>query len=72
MPRIQGPGDGASQRLAVMPGREENGILHLPGGQSGHPLSPYYQAGHDAWVQGEPSPLLPGPVRHRLILSPES
>lgn len=72
MPRIQGPGDGASQRLVVAPGREEDGILHMPGGQSGHPLSPYYQAGHSAWVRGEPSPLLPGPARHRMILQPES
>ncbi|MDZ7622581.1 MAG: penicillin acylase family protein [Candidatus Competibacteraceae bacterium] len=71
MPRIQGPGDGASERLVVAPGREEDGILHIPGGQSGHPLSPYYQAGHDAWVKGKPSPLLPGPTRHRLVLNPE-
>jgi len=71
MPRIQGPGEGASERLVVAPGREADGILHLPGGQSGHPLSPYYRAGHDAWVKGEPSPLLPGPARHRLVLNPE-
>lgn len=71
MPRIQGPSEGASERLVVAPGREADGILHLPGGQSGHPLSPYYQAGHDAWVKGEPSSLLPGPTRHRLLLKPE-
>ncbi len=71
MPRIQGPSEGASERLVVAPGREADGILHLPGGQSGHPLSPYYQAGHDAWVKGEPSSLLPGPTRHRLVLKPE-
>lgn len=70
MPRVQTRGFGASQRLVVCPGHEEMGILHLPGGQSGHPLSPYYRAGHAAWVKGEPTPLLPGPARHTLTLTP--
>jgi penicillin amidase len=70
MPRIQTPDSGASVRLAVAPGREQNGILHLPGGQSGHPLSPYYRTGHDAWARGKPLPFLPGPARHRLVLNP--
>ena len=42
----------------------------MPGGQSGHPLSPYYRAGHEAWVAGEPTPFLPGPAVHRLRLEP--
>lgn len=70
VPRVQSPAKGASQRLVVAPGREEQGIFHMPGGQSGHPLSPYYRADHAAWVRGEPTPLLPGPTRHRLRLSP--
>ena len=70
MPRYQSPSNGASERLVVAPGREAEGILQVPGGQSGHPLSPYYQAGHAAWVRGEPSPLLPGPTRHKLTLQP--
>ncbi len=68
MPRIQTPGSGASERLVVAPGREASAILHLPGGQSGHPLSPFYRAGHSAWARGEPSPLIPGSTRHRLEL----
>ncbi len=72
MPRIQTPGSGASERLVVAPGREADGLLHLPGGQSGHPLSPFYRAGFDAWAKGEPSPLTPGPVWHRLELRPET
>ncbi|MFZ9747284.1 MAG: hypothetical protein ACO3G4_11705, partial [Opitutaceae bacterium] len=52
------------------PGREAEGILQVPGGQSGHPLSPYYRAGHAAWVRGEPSPFLPGKTRHTLTLAP--
>jgi penicillin amidase len=72
MPRIQTPDSGASERLAVAPGRESNGILHLPGGQSGHPLSPFYRVGHAAWAAGKPLPLLPGPATHRLRLEPEA
>ncbi len=41
MPRVQSPGFGASERFAVSPGREEDGYFHMPGGQSGHPMSPY-------------------------------
>jgi len=70
LPRYQSPTNGASERLVVAPGREAEGILQVPGGQSGHPLSPYYRAGHTAWVRGEPSPLLPGPTRHTLTLQP--
>ena len=62
--------DSASQRLAVAPGREAEGIFHMPGGQSAHPLSPFFRAGHDAWVRGEAAPLLPGPAMHRLTLRP--
>lgn len=70
MPRVQGPAFGASERMVVSPGHESEGILHLPGGQSGNPLSPYYRAGHDAWVKGEPTPFLPGPAVHTLTLRP--
>lgn len=68
MPRVQMPGFGASERIAVSPGREQDGILEMPGGQSGHPLSPYFLAGHEAWVHGEPTPFLPGATVHRLEL----
>jgi len=71
MPRVQGPTFGQSERLVVSPGHEADGILELPGGQSGNPLSPYYRAGHDAWLKGEPTPLLPGPAQHTLVLNPE-
>jgi penicillin amidase len=72
MPRVQTPGSGASQRLVVAPGREASGVLHMPGGQSGHPLSPFYHAGHPAWAEGEPLPLVPGRSAHRLQLQPAS
>jgi penicillin amidase len=70
LPFIQGPDFGASERLVVSPGREDQGIFHMPCGQSGHPCSPFYRAGHDAWVRGLPSPLLPGPPTHTLRLEP--
>ncbi|MCB1103862.1 MAG: penicillin acylase family protein [Opitutaceae bacterium] len=69
-PRVQRSDFGASERFVVTPGREAEGIFHMPGGQSGHPLSPYYRAGHDAWAKGEPTPFLPGPAEHTLTLEP--
>ena len=70
MPRVQGRQFGASERLVVSPGREAEGVFQMPGGPVDHPLSPFYGAGHDAWVRGEPQPLLPGPPAHRLQLLP--
>jgi penicillin amidase len=69
MPRVQGKSFGASERFAVSPGHEAEGYFHMPGGQSGHPLSPYFGAGHDAWVRGEPTPFLPGSAEHTLTLA---
>ncbi len=71
MPRVQQPSFGASERFAVSPGREREGYFHMPTGQSGHPLSPYYRAGHEAWVRGDPTPFLPGAAVHRLSVVPE-
>jgi penicillin amidase len=71
MPRVQGKSFGASERFAVSPGHEAEGYFHMPGGQSGHPLSPYFAAGHEAWVNGEPTPFLPGIAEHSLTLSPK-
>ncbi len=70
-PRVQTPNFGASERMVVSPGREEEGLFHMPTGQSGNPLSPYYRAGHEAWVRGDPTPFLPGATEHTLILKPE-
>jgi len=81
MPRADIPGDlytprmmwgsvGASERMIVSPGREADGIMHMPTGQSGHPLSPFYGNSHEAWVKGEATPFLPGPAQHTLTLTP--
>jgi penicillin amidase len=68
--RVHIPGLGASMRMVVSPGREDEGILHMPGGQSGHFLSPHYADSHGAWVDGAPSPFLAGPPVSRLTLVP--
>ena len=70
MPRVQSPRFGASERMVVAPGHEDTGIFHMPGGQSGHPLSQFFLAGHDAWVRGNSTPFLPGPTVHHLLLGP--
>ena len=66
MPRVAGPGFGQSERMTLSPGREDEGVFNMPGGQSGHPLSPFFLAGHADWVAGRPTPLLPGPAQHTL------
>jgi penicillin amidase len=69
MPRIQGPDYGASERFSVAPGHENEGYFHMPGGQSGHPLSPFYRAGFSDWTRAKPTPLLPGPAAHSMRLT---
>jgi penicillin amidase len=71
MPRVQDGAIGASERFAVSPGHEDQGYIHIPGGQSGHPLSPYYRAGFMDWAHGTPVPFLPGASQHRLTLQSE-
>lgn len=70
LPRAQGPTFGASQRFSVTPGDEANSLMHMPTGQSGHPLSDFYRRGHEDWVQGRQSPFLPGETQHKLLLRP--
>jgi penicillin G amidase len=70
MPRVAAPDFGASERMVVSPGHEADGIIHMPGGQSGNPLSPYWGAGHEDWVHGRPTPFLPGKAEHTLQLLP--
>ena len=67
-PRASSPRTGPSQRMVVSPGRESEGILHVPTGQSGHPLSPHFGDQYRAWLNGEPTPFLPGATVHTLTL----
>jgi penicillin amidase len=70
MPRVQTLVFGATERMVVSPGHEPEGILHMPVGQSGHPLSRHYRDSHAAWVEGRPTPFLPTAAMHRLTLVP--
>lgn len=69
-PRAEAPGSGASERFVVAPGHEEDGLFHMPTGESGHPLSPHYRAGHEPWVEGDVTTFLPGPTVFTLLLRP--
>ncbi len=57
-PRVHSGAIAASVRMVVSPGREEEGIMEMPTGQSGHPLSPFYANSHEAWIEGKPTPFL--------------
>ncbi len=70
MPMVAAPTFGASQRMVVSPGHEEQGIFVMPGGQSGHPLSPFYGSGHNDWLTGKPGSLLAGEATHTLRFVP--
>lgn len=70
MPRVQGPAFGASERLVVSPGHEDQGLFEMPAGESGHPLSPHYRDGEGAWERGDPTPFLPGKAVSTLRLVP--
>ena len=69
-PRASTPRTGPSERMAVSPGHESEGILHMPTGQSGHPFSPHYGDQYRAWLIGEPTPFLPGATVNTLVLTP--
>ncbi|HEX7814890.1 penicillin acylase family protein [Dyella sp.] len=70
MPRVAGPAFGSSERLVASPGHENVSILHMPGGQSDHPMSPFFGVGHADWFEGTPTPLLPGEQQHALEIMP--
>lgn len=70
MPRVQAPSFGASERLVVSPGAERLGLLSMPGGQSENPLSPFFDRGHENWVNGSEQPFVAGPAEHTLHLRP--
>lgn len=72
MPAVQAPAFGASERFFVRPGALDKAILTLPGGQSGHPLSPFYRAGFEEYASGKSIPLLPGDIQHTRTFSPDT
>jgi penicillin amidase len=69
--RVTGAAFGASERMVVSPAHLDEGILHIPAGQSAHPLSPYYRDQQAYWVQGLPLALLTGTSQHSLVFKPD-
>lgn len=70
MPAVQGRSFGASQRFIAQPGYLESAVMAIPGGQSGHPLSPFYRAGFDEYINGALTPLLPQTISHKIVINP--
>ncbi|MDE2461279.1 MAG: penicillin acylase family protein [Gammaproteobacteria bacterium] len=70
MPRVQGVGFGASERMDVEPADLSKGIFEMPTGQSGYPFSAYYRNSEPAWERGVPTGFLPGAAQHRLVFQP--
>lgn len=70
VPLMVTPGNAASERFVVAPGRESEGYFHMPGGQSGNPFSRFYRRGHEAWLTGAKTPFLPGKTQYVLRLQP--
>jgi penicillin amidase len=61
---------GASERMVVSPGHSQDSILHMPGGQSGHPLSVNYQDQQPYWLNGQALSLFADKPIHTLQLVP--
>jgi penicillin amidase len=62
---------GASERFVVSPGHHADGLFHMPGGQSGHPLSSHYRDEHQAWADGWALPFGITAVEDTLTLLPQ-
>lgn len=70
MPFVSASDFGASERMVAVPGDASLSLMHMPGGQTDHPLAPAYLAGTEEWRLGEPTPLQPGPAKSTFQLVP--
>lgn len=61
----------ASERMVVSPAHHTDALFHMPGGQSGHPLSPHYRDQQRNWSQGLSTGLLAATPVHTLTFTPE-
>ncbi len=68
--RVNDESFGATERLVISSGHWEDGILHIPGGQSGHPLSKHYRDQYRYWVNGQPIHFASEAYRYSLKLMP--
>jgi penicillin amidase len=65
------PGFGSVGRAVVAPGPGGFTAVDLPGGQSGHPLSPHFADRHEEWSGAPPRARGAPRVRCRYLLRPE-
>lgn len=70
--RVSKANFGASERMVVSPGHEEDGVFQSPGGQSGNPISKNYKDAHKYWIKGKKTKFLPGKTVNLLILHPDT
>jgi penicillin G amidase len=70
--RVASGKHGATERMVVAPGHESDGILHMPGGQSGQPGSRHYDDQQQGWIAGRATKFSPGAAVHRLNLRPRA
>lgn len=68
--RVDAEAMGATERLVVSPGHWDDGILQIPGGQSGHPLSKNYRDQYTFWLHGQPIHFVSDITTSRLQLMP--
>jgi penicillin amidase len=65
------PGFGSAGRAVLAPGPGGLAAVDLPGGQSGHPLSPHFADRHEEWSSAPPRVRRPPRVRCRYVLRPD-
>lgn len=70
MPAVNESRFGASIRFSVSPGQEQRALIAMPGGQSGHPLSKYYDMGHRQWLKQQWLPFLGGDTQKTFEFYP--
>jgi penicillin amidase len=71
MPFVSAPRFGASERMVAVPGDAARSLLHMPGGQTDHPVASTYLAGTDDWRLGQPTPLQPSVATSTFRLVPQ-
>lgn len=68
--RVATPRFGASERMVISPGHWQDGVLHIPGGQSSHPLSPHFRDQFIYWLKGLALPFGVGSPETKMIMKP--
>jgi penicillin amidase len=68
--RVANARSGASLRMVVDLADSSRSLFSMPGGQSGHFLSPHFADHFAGWVEGRAGAFLPGPPRRTVRLHP--